>query len=61
QNRVFAVAENGTWAPTAGKQMREMLAFNNNVITDTTLTIKSALNESQSDSVDKFVNEILNK
>ena len=61
QNRVFAVAENGTWAPTAGKQMREMLAFNNNVITDTTLTIKSALNESQKDSVDKFVNEILNK
>ena len=41
--------------------MREMLAFNNNVICDTTLTIKSALNESQKDSVDKFVNEILNK
>lgn len=59
QNRIFAIAENGTWAPTTGKQMRELLNFNNNVITGSTLTIKSALQENQAESVNNFVAELL--
>ncbi len=61
QNRIFAIAENGTWAPTSGKLMRELLCFNNNIIVDNTLSIKSALQECQSDCVNNFVQELLNK
>ena len=44
QNKTVALMENGTWAPTTAKQMREKLAELKNVtILDTQITIKSAM------------------
>ncbi|MCF0206302.1 MAG: FprA family A-type flavoprotein [Bacteroidales bacterium] len=61
QNRVFALVENGTWAPVSAKLMRELLSFNNNCVIDSTVTIKSALHENQLDEVNKLVEELLSK
>ena len=44
QNKTVALMENGTWAPTTAKQMREKLAeLKNMTILDTQITIKSAM------------------
>ena len=48
QNRTVALLENGSWAPTSGKLMRDMLSKCKNMnILDTGLTIRSALKEGQ--------------
>ena len=48
QNRTVALLENGSWAPTSGKLMREMLSKCKNMnILDAGLTIRSALKENQ--------------
>ena len=48
QNKTVALMENGTWAPTTAKQMREKLAELKNVtILDTQITIKSAMTPEQ--------------
>jgi flavin reductase (DIM6/NTAB) family NADH-FMN oxidoreductase RutF len=48
QNRTVALLENGSWAPTAGSLMRNMLSKCKNMnILDTGLTIRSALKENQ--------------
>jgi len=48
QNRTVALLENGSWAPTSGGLMRGMLEkCKNMTILDTSLTIRSALKESQ--------------
>ena len=48
QNRTVALLENGSWAPTAGNLMRNMLSKCKNMnILDTGLTIRSALKENQ--------------
>ena len=45
-DRTFALAENGTWAPVAAKQMRtELEVMKNMKVLDTTLTIKSSLQD----------------
>ena len=45
QNRTIAIIENGTWAPVAGKLMKAMFEKSKNItFTETTVTIKSALN-----------------
>ncbi len=46
QNRKLGLMENGTWAPTAAKTMNSMLeSCKNLTFTDTTVQIKSALND----------------
>ena len=46
QNRTVALMENGSWASMAAKVMREMLANSKNItFAETTVSIKSALNE----------------
>ena len=48
QNRTVALLENGSWAPTSGGLMRNMLAKCKNMnILDTGLTIRSSLKASQ--------------
>ncbi len=48
QNRTVALLENGSWAPTAGNLMRNMLSKCKNMnILDAGLTIRSALKENQ--------------
>ena len=46
QNRTIGLVENGSWAPTAAKKMRGMLEGGKNLtFTETTVTIRSAMNE----------------
>ena len=59
QNRTVAFLENGSWAPTSGKLMREILApLKNTVILDATVTLKSSLKESQLSEIDALVDAI---
>lgn len=60
QNRTIALIENGTWAPSAGGHMRELLGtLKNTTILNDTLTIKSSLKENQLDDVDRIVAAIV--
>lgn len=60
QNRTIALLENGTWAPMAGKRMREILSgLKNCTILDSGVTVKSALKDSQSDDIDILAAAIL--
>lgn len=48
QNRTAAVIENGSWAPAAGKLMKELLAKMKNIqILEPSLTLRSSLKEEQ--------------
>ena len=56
QNRKVAVIENGTWAISAGKQMKEILSSMKNMeIYDNTLTVKSSLKMDQMEELDGIV------
>ena len=57
QNRTVVLIENGTWAPTAGRQMREILSGMKDMeIWEDTVTVKSALKEDQLAQIDQIVN-----
>lgn len=59
QNRTFALIENGTWAAQAAKQMRAILeTMKNNTILDNAFSVKSALKESQAETLEAFANRI---
>ena len=59
QNRTVALIENGTWAPLAAKTMRTMLEGCKNItFTDTTVKIKSALNDESSAQLEELSNEL---
>ena len=59
QNRTVAFVENGSWAPTSGKLMREIISkCPNMTILDETLTLKSALAPGQEEQIDQLVNAI---
>ncbi|PXV93857.1 flavorubredoxin [Lachnotalea glycerini] len=46
QNRSVAIIENGSWAPSAGRVMKELISTMKNVeIYDTLISIKSTMNE----------------
>jgi flavorubredoxin/flavin reductase (DIM6/NTAB) family NADH-FMN oxidoreductase RutF len=58
-NRKVALIENGSWAPTSGQLMREILEKCKNIsFFDPMITIKSALSPSQSEQIDLLVNAI---
>ena len=60
QNRTIALIENGTWAPAAGKAMREILGrLKNCTILDKSVTVKSALKDSQAAELDALADAIL--
>ena len=60
QNRVFALAQNGSWAPASGKLMSEKLSTLKNVtIVEPMLTIKSALHETDEAELEAFVNAVV--
>ncbi|MBO6242046.1 MAG: FprA family A-type flavoprotein [Butyrivibrio sp.] len=60
QNRVFALGQNGTWAPMTAKLMTDKLSLLKNVtILESILTIKSALHASDQPQVDAFVESIV--
>ncbi|MGN1346036.1 MAG: flavin reductase, partial [Eubacteriales bacterium] len=59
QNRTVALMENGSWAPLAAKVMRKMLENSKKITyTDTTVTIKSALNEASAAQLDSLADEL---
>ena len=61
QNRTVALMENGTWAPQAGKLMREVFASLKNMnVLEPSVTIRSSLKESQSEQLDALAKAIVN-
>lgn len=59
QNRTVALIENGSWAPTSGKLMREQFEkCKNMTILDEKITIRSSLQASQLSEIDALVEAI---
>ncbi len=59
QNRTVGIIENGTWAPTAARVMKEMLSKSKNIkFTDTVVTIMSALNEQSEQQLESLASEL---
>ena len=60
QKRVFALAQNGTWAPASGKLMTELISgWKDCTIVEPMLTIKSALHEADRPALDAFVEAVI--
>ena len=59
QNRKVAIIENGTWAPMAGKLILGMFEKSKNLtFTETTVSIKSAMNEQNKEEIGKLAEEL---
>ncbi len=59
QNRTVAFVENGSWGPVAAKMMRKMLEGSKNItFAETTVQIKSALNETSIAAIDALCDEL---
>lgn len=59
QNRKVAIIENGTWAPMAGKLILGMFEKSKNLtFTETTVSIKSAMNEQNKKEIGKLAEEL---
>lgn len=60
QNRTVAIIENGSWAPMAAKVIRASLEGCKNLeFTETTVTIRSALNDEAINLLEKLSDELL--
>lgn len=59
QGRTVGMIENGAWAPMAAKVMKKMLETSKNLTyTDTTVTVKCALNDASRAQIDALVDEL---
>ena len=59
QKRTVAFIENGSWAPTSGNLMKELISKCKDMnILENTITLKSSLKESQMNDIDNLVNAI---
>ena len=60
QNRNVALIENGSWAPTSGSLMREMLSKCKNMsILENTVTVRSSVKRNQLDELKSLAREIV--
>lgn len=60
QNRTVGIIENGSWAPMAAKVIRAALEKSKNItFTDTTVTIKSALNAESTAQLEALAEELM--
>ncbi|MBO5478822.1 MAG: FprA family A-type flavoprotein [Clostridia bacterium] len=60
QNRKIAIIENGTWAPSAGKKMLEIVETMKNVtIYEPMITIRSRMNEQNKEEMKELVKELV--
>lgn len=60
QNRTIGIIENGTWAPAAAKQIKELLSNSKNLtLCNTTVTVKSALNADSTAKIETLAEELL--
>lgn len=61
QNRTVAVIENGSWAPTAAKQMKALLEAMKNVkIIENTVTIRSVMKADDEQKLASLADELVN-
>lgn len=61
QNKKVGIIENGTWAPTAAKTMKDIITGMKNItLCENEVTIKSRLNETSREQMEKLATEILN-
>ena len=59
QGRTVGMIENGAWAPMAAKVMKKMLETSKNLTyTDTTVTVKCALNDASRTQIDALADEL---
>lgn len=62
QNKKAAIMDNGSWAPVAGKKIREKLESMKNItICDTTVSLKSTMKESDIPQMEALADELLAK
>jgi len=60
QNRTVGIMENGTWAPSAAKCMKEIVGKMKNIrLCETVVTIKSAMKEADIPKMEALAGEIL--
>ena len=60
QNRTIAFIENGSWGPLANKKMKDMFSKSKNITyLDTSVSIKSSLNERNKEELNKLCEELL--
>ena len=60
QNRTIAFIENGSWGPLANKIMKDMFSKSKNITyLDTSVSIKSSLNERNKEELNKLSEELL--
>lgn len=61
QNKKVGIIENGTWAPSAAKTMKDIIGGMKNItLCENEVTIKSRLNDVSREQMDKLATEILN-
>ena len=62
QNRKIGIIENGSWAPSAGKCMKEAIGKMKDIdLCDTTVTIMSKMSDENIENMKKLADEILSK
>lgn len=62
QNRKIGIIENGSWAPSAAKCMKEIISKMKNInLCDTIVTIISKMNNDNIETMKKLADEILSK
>ncbi len=60
QNRTIGLIENGTWAPTAARTMRNMFEKSKNLtFAEEVVSVKSALNEESIASIERLAEQML--
>ena len=60
QNKKVGIIENGTWAPTAGRVMKDIISGMKNItLCENQVTIKSRLNDTSREQMENLVTEIL--
>lgn len=59
-NKNIGIIENGSWAPMAGKKMKEQLSTLKNVyFMESQLTIQTVLKDSNEEALNLFINEVV--
>ncbi len=61
QNRKIGIIENGSWAPSAGRCMKEIISNMKNIeVLEPIVTIKSALKEEDKKQIKELIDKIVN-
>lgn len=62
QNRTMAIVENGSWAPSAGKCMKEIISsFKNVTLVEPVVTIKSTMKETDLEKLSELAEAVLSE